>query len=175
MLFRSRRAGPALTLRNPAQLGERELLKLALQFPELVAPAFDAYGEDEFTAPPYAVVRSVILEAGGVASADDAYLDRVREAAPDDAVRVLINELAVEPLQVGRRRQREMDGYAGSRLVQVRLAAVHRRIQQLESDARRAEAPSGNTTAAGVRQELWTLAQYATALRERGVEALYSA
>ena len=167
--------GPALTLRNPAQLGERELLKLALQFPELVAPAFDAYGEDEFTAPPYAVVRRVILEAGGVASADDAYLDRVREAAPDDAVRVLINELAVEPLQVGRRRQREMDGYAGSRLVQVRLAAVHRRIQQLESDARRAEAQSGNTTAAGVRQELWTLAQYATALRERGVEALYSA
>ncbi|KAB8170973.1 DNA primase [Streptomyces sp. 3MP-14] len=166
--------GPALTLRNPAHLGERELLKVALQFPELVSPAFDAYGEDEFTAAPYAMVRRVIMDAGGVASADDSYLDRVREAAPDDAVRVLVNELAVEPLQVGRRRQREMDAYAGSRLVQVRLAAVNRRLSQLESDARRAEAQSGNTTAAEVRQELWTLQQYATALRERGVEALYA-
>ncbi|SOD60563.1 DNA primase [Streptomyces zhaozhouensis] len=166
--------GPALNLRNPAHLGERELLKLALQFPELVSPAFDAYGEDEFTAPPYAMVRRLIMEAGGVASADSSYLGRVSEAAPDDAVRVLVNELAVEPLQVGRKRQREMDSYAGSRLVQVRLAAVNRRVQQLESDARRAEAQSGNTTAADVRQELWTLNQYARALRERGVAALYA-
>ncbi|GAA3878577.1 DNA primase [Streptomyces sedi] len=166
--------GPALNLRNPAHLGERELLKLALQFPELVSPAFDAYGEDEFTAPPYAMVRRLIMDAGGVASADPSYLGRVSEAAPDDAVRVLVNELAVEPLQVGRKRQREMDSYAGSRLVQVRLAAVNRRVQQLESDARRAEAQSGNTTAADVRQELWTLNQYARALRERGVAALYA-
>ncbi|WP_062206565.1 DNA primase [Streptomyces sp. NBRC 109706] len=172
---RSAAPGPALNLRNPAHAGERELLKLALQFPELVAPAFDAYGEDEFTAPPYALVRRAVLDAGGVVSADDDYLARVREAAPDDALRVLINELSVEPLQVSRRKQREVDGYAGLRLVEVRLAAVNRRIQQLESDARRAEAQSGNTRAAEVRQELWTLEQYRTALRERGVEALYSA
>ncbi|MDT0266869.1 DNA primase [Streptomyces sp. DSM 44915] len=165
--------GPALNLRNPAHLGERELLKLALQFPESVAPAFDAYGEDEFTAPPYAMVRRLILEAGGVATADDGYLDRVREAAPDDAVRVLLNELVVEPLQLPRRRQGDLTGYAGSRLVEVRLAAVQRRMRQLESDARRAEAQSGNTTAADSRHELWTLQQYATALRERGVAALY--
>src|SRR5207253_2376414 len=37
-------SGPALNLRNPVYATERELLKLALQRPELVSPAFDAYG-----------------------------------------------------------------------------------------------------------------------------------
>ncbi|RKN45713.1 DNA primase [Streptomyces hoynatensis] len=167
-----RRGGPPLNLRSPAYLEERELLKLALQFPQLVAPAFDAYGEDEFTAPPYAVVRQAVREAGGVSSADEEFLDRVREAAPDDTVRTLITELAVEPLNMPRRRRAETDVYAGKRLVQVRLAAVDRRIGDLESAARRAEAQAGNAEAAAVRQELWTLEQYRTALRERGVAAL---
>ena len=167
-----RRGGPPLNLRSPAYLEERELLKLALQFPQLVAPAFDAYGQDEFTAPPYAVVRRAIAEAGGVSAADEAYLERVREAAPDDAVRTLITELTVEPLNLPRRRRAEVDVYAGKRLVQVRLAAVDRRIGELESAARRAEAQAGNTEAASIRQELWTLEQYRTALREHGVAAL---
>ncbi|HEX5566239.1 MAG TPA: DNA primase, partial [Streptomyces sp.] len=46
-------AGPRLDLRTPQWLAERELLKLALQFPQLVSPLFDAYGTDEFTAAPY--------------------------------------------------------------------------------------------------------------------------
>ncbi|RKN12004.1 DNA primase [Streptomyces radicis] len=166
--------GPPLNLRTPAYLAERELLKIALQFPALVAPVFDAYGEDEFTAAPYAVVRRVIGEAGGVAAADDAFLDRVREAAPDDAVRSLVTELAVEPLTLPRRRQAEVDVHAERCLVQVRVAAVERRMRDLESTARRAEAQSGNTTAAEVRQELWALEQYRTALKERGAEALYA-
>ncbi|MGK5530586.1 DNA primase [Streptomyces sp. URMC 129] len=169
-----RPAGPPLNLRSPAALAERELLKLALQYPELVAPVFDAYGEDEFTVPPYAVVRRAIAEAGGVAAADDGYLERVGEAAPDDSVRVLLTELTVEPLALPRRRQREIDLYAGQFLVKVRLAAVERRIRQLESTALRAEAQGGNARAADdVRQEVWALGQYRTALRERGVEALY--
>lgn len=168
------RSGPALNHRSPAALAERELLKLALQYPELVSPAFDAYGEDEFTVPPYTVARRAIAEAGGAAGADDGYLERVREAAPDDSVRVLITELAVEPLNLPRRRQREVDLYAGQFLVKVRLAAVERRIGQLESTALRAEAQGDNAQAAAdARQEVWALGQYRTALKERGVAALY--
>ncbi|WP_129839919.1 DNA primase [Streptomyces sp. RFCAC02] len=174
---RPRTGGPPLNLRSPALLEERELLKVALQFPQLVAPAFDAYGEDEFTAAPYAVVRRAILDAGGVSGAGDEdggdFLARVRDAAPDDTVRVLVNELAVEPLNMPRRRRAEADVYAGKRLVQVRLAAVDRRLRDLESAARRAEAQAGNAEAAGeIRAEAWTLEQYRTALRERGVAAL---
>ncbi|TDC23495.1 DNA primase [Streptomyces sp. 8K308] len=168
----AQRGGPPLNLRSPAYVQERELLKFAIQFPELVAPTFDAYGVDEFTAPPYALIRSLIAEAGGVTAADDGYLERLRDAAPDDTVRVMINELAVESV-VASRRQRELDRLAGHYLVEVRLAAVNRRIQDLESSARRAEAQSGNAQAAAdIRQELWTLVQYRTALRERGTAAL---
>ncbi|MGD9483328.1 DNA primase [Streptomyces sp. TRM70308] len=163
--------GPALHLRSPAHLVERELLKLALQYPHLVAPAFDAYGADEFTAAPYAVVRTVIERAGGTHGADGAYLTRVQEAAPDDAVRKLITELAVEsPRHPGGGEPDE--AYAGEQLVAVRLAAVRARVAELEGSARRLDAQGQPERAAAVWQELWVLEQYATSLRARGAAAL---
>ncbi|MBB0246235.1 DNA primase [Streptomyces alkaliphilus] len=166
-----RQAGPPLHLRSPAHRVERELLKLALQFPALVSPAFDAYGEDEFTAPPYAVVRRAIAEAGGVepGSTDPGYIARVRAAAPDDAVRALVTELAVEPL----RTPRDPDEvYAGDQLVRVRLAAVDRRVLDLDGAALRAESRGAADEATELRRELWVLQQYGRALRERGAAAL---
>ncbi|MET7637953.1 DNA primase [Streptomyces sp. NPDC005438] len=159
--------GPALHLRNKAQLTERELLKLALQHPQLVAPAFDAYLPDEFTAPPYAQVRRAIEEAGGVEAADRDYLDRVREAAPDDTVRSLITELAVESPRL--RRQVD-ETYAGMQLVAVRRAAVNERIRELEGSALRLESEGGDSTE--LRREIWALQRYGTGLAERGAEAL---
>lgn len=165
--------GPDLNLRSPALLVERELLKLALQRPELVSPAFDAYGADEFTVPPYAVVRQTIELAGGVESAagDSGYLARVRDAASDDAVRSLVTELAVEPLRAGRNRDPD-EAYAGEQLVAVRTAAVNARIAELEGTARRLEARQDFVQSAAVRQQIWTLQQYGTELRGRGAAAL---
>lgn len=164
-------SGPALNLRSPAHRVERELLKLALQRPELVAPAFDAYGADEFTAPPYAVVRAAVESAGGVSGADEEFVARVREAAPDDTVRSLVTELAVEPLRAARGREPD-ELYAGMQLVAVRLAAVHARIAELEGAARRMEAQHDHDRAGPVREQLWVLQQYARSLRDRGAEAL---
>jgi DNA primase len=166
-----RPSGPELNLRSPAHRVERELLKLALQRPELVAPAFDAYGADEFTAPPYAVVRQTVEAAGGVTDADDEFLTRVRAAAPDDTVRTMITELAVEPVRAARGREPDA-AYAGMQLVAVRLAAVEARIADLEGSARRLEAQGETERSAAVRQQLWTLQQYGRALRERGASAL---
>ncbi|MCZ7414096.1 DNA primase [Streptomyces sp. WMMC897] len=163
--------GPALHLRNPAQLVERELLKLALQHPHLVAPAFDAYGADEFTAEPYAVLRGLIETAGGTEAADDGYLDRVREAAPDDTVRKLINELTVEPPRNPGNGAPD-EAYAGEQLVAVRLAAVRARVAELEGGARRLDAQGRAEESAAVWQELWVLEQYATALRAKSAAAL---
>ncbi|MFI9081385.1 DNA primase [Streptomyces sioyaensis] len=163
--------GPALNLRSPARRVERELLKLALQRPDLVSPAFDAYGADEFTAPPYAVVRQCIEEAGGATAgaADQSYVPRVREAAPDDTVRALVTELAVEPL-LTRRDPDEV--YAGVQLATVRIAAVDARIADLEGAARRCEAQGDHAGSAAMLQELWVLQQYGKTLRERGAAAL---
>ncbi len=161
--------GPALNLRSPAHRVERELLKLALQRPELVAPAFDAYGADEFTAPPYAVVREVIEQAGGVSTADADYVARVREAAPDDTVRALVTELTVEPLHT----RRDADEvYAGVHLVAVRLAAVNQRITEIRGTLQRLGQQADPAHLAAVQNELWVLQQYGQSLRERGAAAL---
>ncbi|EST36321.1 DNA primase [Streptomycetaceae bacterium MP113-05] len=161
--------GPALNLRSPAHRVERELLKLALQRPELIAPAFDAYGADEFTAPPYAVVRKAVEAAGGVGGADEEFVARVRDSAPDDTVRSLVTELAVEPLRAARAPD---EVYAGMQLVAVRLAAVHARVAELEGAARRLEAQHDHERAAPLREQLWVLQQYARGLRDRGADAL---
>ncbi|MEU5116554.1 DNA primase [Streptomyces longwoodensis] len=168
---RSGPSGPALTLRNPVFATERELLKLALQRPELVSPAFDAYGIDEFTAPPYAAVRQAVQDAGGAeygVQDPQEYLVRVREAAPDDTVRAMVTELAVEPIM-----KRAVDEvYAGTVLVQVRRRAVERRIRDVQSQMTRLSTGGDQAQLAAVQNELWILQQYDQALREHGAAAL---
>ncbi|GGW27546.1 DNA primase [Streptomyces xantholiticus] len=164
-------SGPALNLRSPAHRTERELLKLALQHPGLVSPAFDAYGVDEFTAPAYAAVRRTIEEAGGAEQGThdaSGYLARVRDAAPDDTVRALVTELAVEAVHA--RTVDEM--YAGVQLVQVRLRAVDRRIREVQGTMARLGGNADPERYAAVANELWVLQQYAQSLRNQGAAAL---
>ncbi|WP_393083470.1 DNA primase [Streptomyces sp. LN704] len=165
------RGGPALNLRNPVFATERELLKLALQRPELVSPAFDAYGIDEFTAPPYAAVRQAIMEAGGAeygAQDPQEYLVLVREAAPDNTVRAMVTELAVEAIM----RKTVDETYAGDQLVMVRRRAVERRVVDVQGALARASAHGDPAQLTAVQNELWVLQQYGQALRERGAESL---
>ncbi|MER5868893.1 DNA primase [Streptomyces sp. NPDC002044] len=160
--------GPALNLRSPAHRTERELLKLALQRPALVSPAFDAYGMDEFTAPPYAAVRQAILDAGGASLGTEDYLAKVREAAPNDTVRALVTELAVEAIHA-----KTVDEiYAGVQLVQVRLRAVDRRVHEIQGTMSRLGPQAPPEQLAAVQEELWVLQQYGRRLRNRGAEGL---
>ncbi|MDF3297391.1 DNA primase [Streptomyces tropicalis] len=167
--------GPALHLRNPVHATERELLKLALQRPELVSPAFDAYGVDEFTAPPYAAVRQAVLDAGGAefgVSDPQEYLIRVREAAPDDTVRAMVTELAVEAIMMPRGVKEADEAYAGAQLVSVRRRAVERRVHDVQSTFTRLAAGGDPAQLTAVQNELWILQQYDRALRDRGPAAL---
>ncbi|MDX6763394.1 DNA primase, partial [Streptomyces sp. F8] len=158
----------ALNLRSPAHRTERELLKLALQRPALVSPAFDAYGIDEFTAPPYAAVRQAIQDAGGTSQADDGYLARVRDAAPNDTVRAMVTELAVEAIHA----KTVDEVYAGVQLVQVRLRAVDRRVLEIQGAMTRLSPQAPPEQHAAVQEELWVLQQYGQRLRNRGAEGL---
>jgi DNA primase len=164
-------SGPALNLRSPAHRTERELLKLALQYPALVSPAFDAYGVDEFTAPPYAAVRQTIAEAGGAEQGvqdSPEYLARVRDVAPNDTVRAMVTELAVEAIHA-----RTVDEpYAGNQLVQVRLRAVDRRIREVQGTLARLGPNADPERHTAVANELWVLQQYARSLRNQGADAL---
>ncbi|MER5682001.1 DNA primase [Streptomyces sp. NPDC002205] len=164
-------SGPALHLRSPAHRTERELLKLALQRPALVAPAFDAYGVDEFTAPPYAAVRQCIAEAGGAERglADTReYLVGVLDAAPNDTVRKLVTELAVEVFH-----GKSIDeAYAGEHLVKVRLRAVDRRINDVQGSLSRLGSNVAPDHLAAAQNEVWVLQQYAQSLSNNGADAL---
>ncbi|EFL31944.1 DNA primase [Streptomyces viridochromogenes DSM 40736] len=167
--------GPALNLRNPVYATERELLKLALQRPELVSPAFDAYGIDEFTAPPYAAVRQAILDAGGSEPGVEdpqGYLVKVREAAPDDAVRAMVTELAVEAILLHKGTKGVDEVYAGAQLVTVRRRAVERRIRDIQSQLTRLGTHGDPAQLAAVQNELWVLQQYDQTLRVQGAAAL---
>ncbi|MEC4017678.1 DNA primase [Streptomyces sp. H27-D2] len=161
-------SGPRLDLRSPAHRVERELLKLALQHPHLVSPAFDAYGEDEFTAPPYAAVRRAIEEAGGATEAPDDYIAQVRDSAPNDSVRSLVTELTVEPIH----RRTVDEVYAGVQLVSVRLRAVERRVAEVQASMLRIGSQPEAGEIAAVQSELWALQQYGRSLLEGGAGAL---
>ncbi|MGW4879145.1 DNA primase [Streptomyces sp. NPDC004262] len=164
-------SGPSLTLRNPVYITERELLKLALQRPELVSPVFDAFGVDEFTAAPYAAVCQAILDTGGVeygVHEPQEFLHQVLEAVPDDTVKSMVTELAVEPI-----RARNVDEpYAGAQLVTVRRRAVERRVAEIHVTLTRLGQHGDPAQLASVQNELWVLQQYDQALRQRGAAAL---
>ncbi|MFE7594052.1 DNA primase [Kitasatospora sp. NPDC057512] len=160
-----------LNPRDPAQFVERELLKLALQHPDLVSPAFDHYGEDEFPTPPYTAVRQAIAKAGGAAYGATLpdFTSAVREASPDDQVRSLVTELTVEPV----RSRRKADAiYAGEFLVKLRLLAVDRRITEVRGYLQRLGPRAGAEQLHAVQTELWQLQQYGEQLKSQGAAAL---
>ncbi|MEU2588963.1 DNA primase [Streptomyces avermitilis] len=161
----------AVDLQNPVNIVERELLKLALQRPEVVSPAFDAYGVEEFTVLRYAAVRQAILEAGGAEyGVQDLFkfLASVRDAAPDQTVRTLISELSVETIMS----KTVNETYAGDVLVTVRRRSVARRIQELLGVLHVTNEKDDPTYLTQIQNELWTLNKYDQALQESGSKAL---
>jgi hypothetical protein len=158
---------PVVNLRAPAHRTERELLKVALQHPELVYPAFDAFGEDEFTFSGYAEIRSCIQRAG-VRGDESDYLERVRASATDPLILDLVSELAAEEIH-----SRRVDAeYAGMQLSSVRVRSVQRRMNDLQAKLSALSNQPEPTKLKSVQQELWTLQQYHEQLRRRGFEAL---
>jgi DNA primase len=95
-------AGRPYDRSDPALRVEREALKLAVQWPALTGPEFDALGAAAFTVPAHAATFGLIGACGGVGTAGRArdWVAALLEAAPDDRARAFVTELAVEPLQV---------------------------------------------------------------------------
>ncbi|WP_436772972.1 DNA primase [Yinghuangia sp. YIM S09857] len=167
----SRQHGFRPDARDPRHMVQREVLKLALQYPQLVARVFDSYGADEFTVPPYAAVREAIAAAGGPngPSAHGGWIAAVREAAADDAVRALVTELAVEPVRTPRAPD---EIYAGVCLVRLRTFSADTRIADVKSRLQRLDPVSGAEEYTATWQELLDLEKYRRALIDAGAAAL---
>ncbi|HEU5034444.1 MAG TPA: DNA primase [Mycobacteriales bacterium] len=170
---RPRRDGPAARPdpRDPRLIVEREVLKLAVQRPALAGPVFDGIDADCFTAPAYAAVRAAVREAGGAGTATGgaAWVERVQAAAETDAVRDLVTELAVEPMQTT---DEDDPRYATSLLARLQEMALTRRITDLKSRVQRVnpvERPEEYNRLFG---ELIVLERNKIGLREQAMGAL---
>ncbi|MFV0534783.1 MAG: DNA primase [Cumulibacter sp.] len=155
---------------DPNTWAERESLKLALQSPTLVGPAFDVASEDIYRVPAYAALRRYIEEAGGVnsASSPQEWVPQVAELIKGDDADVLtrlLHELAVEPVNV------PGDGpdsrYVTSILAALQLPRAHARIAQIKSRLQRINPIEDDATYRRTFGELVTMEQLARGLREQ--------
>ena len=123
--------------RDPVVNLERQVLKLAIQRPALLGPAFDAIGADSYSAPAHRGVRDLIAGRGGVATAGPVrgWVDRLLAAAPNDAARTFLTRLAVEPVE---RADGEPDAaYAGDIIARLEELAISRQIAVVKSRLQR--------------------------------------
>ncbi len=157
--------------RDPALMVERELLKVALQYPQLTGPLYDALDADVYTAPAYAGVHGAIVEAGGTsgAAAGEVWVGKIRDAVAHEMLRGLVAELAVEPLRAAGEPDKR---YAAEQLIAIQVAAVSRKIDALKGKLQRMN-PVEETEAYN-RQfgEVIALEQYRHGLRERVIDGL---
>jgi DNA primase len=121
---------------DPVLRVEREALKLAVQWPALTGPEFDALGAAAFGVPVHVAVFRLIADCGGVASAGRArdWAAALLEAAPDDRARAFVTELAAEPLQVAGDPD---ERYAGVILARVGELSVGREIAAIKAKLQR--------------------------------------
>jgi len=141
---RNGRAQPGGTpaVRRPRDLDdaalqvEREAVKVVLQRPDLAAPSWSDVAPELFTDPGYLACRDVVDRAGGPKDVDDlpAFVRRMRDAAPDDQVRGLLTELAVEPMRTA---GSSADRYAVAVLARLQEIGVTRRVQELKGRLQR--------------------------------------
>jgi DNA primase len=118
---------------------ERQALKLAVQRPALLGPAFDGMGADVFTAPAHRAVRELIAACGGVAGAGQVreWVERLLAIAPNDNARMFLTRLAVEPLEAPGADGEPDARFADGVLVRIEELAVSRQIVAVKSRLQR--------------------------------------
>ena len=167
----AQRRAAAPEVDTAAVTAERELVKLAVQVPVLVAPEYDALDAEVFSHPGARAVHEVVQKAGGTASTagGEAWVSALLEGAPDDAVRTAVTRLAVEaPMSDGEPDAR----YAGAVLARVQEVAATRRTLELKQRLQRLNPVEAPEEYNRLFAELISLEQTVRALRERGIGTL---
>lgn len=148
---------------------ERELLKLAVQRPGMVGPAFDAVPATTYSYPPHAAIREVMAGCGGVCAAGDGWVELLRDRAGDDTVRDLITRYAVEPPRTdGEPDER----YAASLLARLREIPLSRELAAAKGALQRLNPVDNPEDYNAQFARLIALEQEVRAVREQGMGAL---
>ena len=147
---------------------ERAALRIAIQRPALAGPAFDDLEPEAFLSPAYRALRETVRKAGGCATqaGGAAWADALTTAAVDDASRLLVAELSVEPVPAD---DAALPRYAESVVLRLHEVWVSRRLVTLKARLQRTD-PSEQTAAYNrLFAELMTLEKHRRDLRERGL------
>ena len=152
---------------------ERQALKLALQRPALLGPAFDGMGSEVFTAPAHRAVRELIAGCGGVATAGPAreWMDRLLAAAPNDNARMFLTRLAVEPVEAPGADGEPDARFADDVLTRIEELAVSRQIVTVKSRLQRMNPVTGQGEYNRMFGDLVALEQRRKLLLERAAGA----
>ncbi|MBV9820921.1 MAG: DNA primase [Actinobacteria bacterium] len=155
----------------PPQVGrvEREVIKAALQLPEVVAEQFDQLGQQAFLTAVYQQLQGAIAAAGGAASGrtGPAWTERIAEHLPPESeARAAVNALAVEPLRSGTDAQPR---YAEAMVVSLAEQVVGREVAQLKSKVQRLDAVGDAEEQGRLFGQLMQLEQRRRALRVKAI------
>lgn len=133
---------------NPADdvlFGPREVLKLALQEPQLAGTIFDLMPPESFLHPTYVAIAKAIASSGGAAkSAGGAgWIDQVAGALGDAMGAAVVSELAVEDIRC---QQERLPYYASGVMARMQanwvaneIAEMKSRIQRMRADENKEE------------------------------------
>ncbi|HEX8304917.1 MAG TPA: DNA primase [Jatrophihabitans sp.] len=155
----------------PPRVGqaEREVIKAALQLPEVVAEQFDQLGPQAFLTAVHQQLQAAIAAAGGAAAGKTgpAWVERVSEHLPPDSeARAAVNALAVEPLRSGADAQSR---YAEAMVVNLAEQVVAREVAQLKSRVQRLDAVGDAEEQGRLFGQLMQLEQRRRALRSKAI------
>ncbi|MEV6489123.1 toprim domain-containing protein, partial [Actinoplanes sp. NPDC051633] len=159
------------TAESPQRMVEREVLKLALQYPVLAGPMFDALGPEAYGDEVFRSIRAAIAEAGGTAATTGGvvWIEAVRDACDDLSGKAIIGELSVEPPRL----DGEVDmHYVSTQLARLQWGAVTTRIRDLKSKVQRINPVAHKDEYLALAGELFSLEQHARALREQAAGGL---
>ena len=148
---------------------ERQALKLAVQRPALLGPAFDGLGTDAFVSPTHRAVRDLIAASGGVTNAGAVreWVDRLLSAAPNDSARMFLTRLAVESVEAPGADGEPDAKFADDVLSRIEELAVSRQIVAVKAKLQRMNPVSGQSDYNRMFGDLVALEQRRKFLAER--------
>ncbi len=150
---------------------QRELLKLALQAPQIAGPYFDAIDATPYTDPNYRAVREAVVAAGGTANAAAGanWIAAVSAACAEIAAQALVNELAVEELRL----DREPDAvYVRTLLARIQRPVVDAELADLKRRLQRINPSTDKDEYMSLFGKLMGLEQHARSLRDQAANVV---
>ncbi|WP_298329476.1 DNA primase [Haloactinopolyspora sp.] len=147
---------------------EREVLRVVVQRPALAGPTFDEIEAEAFLSPVYRAVREAVSAAGGCATQAGGreWVDDLLSRAPDDAIRQVLTELAVEAVPAD---DVALPRYVESVILRLHEVWVSRQLVALKAKLQRTDPSAQVEVYNRLFGELMALEKHRRDLRERGL------